>query len=78
MSTQEIKVLLKENIDNIDDKEFLEFLNNLITEEDTESAPLKLTPEQERRIEKSIQGIERGEFFTNEEVEKMVSEWLKK
>lgn len=78
MSTEEIKSLLKVQIETIDDKVFLEELSAYIIGHNSEEAPLKLTSEQLNRVDTSIAQIERGEFMTNEEVEKMFDLWLKK
>jgi hypothetical protein len=76
MTTIELKDVLFHKIAAIDDKSFLSAIKTII---DTKSDTIiyKLTPEQRKRIIKSQDQIARGEFLTNEQVEKGIDEWLK-
>ena len=76
MTTIELKDVLFHKIAAIDDKSFLSAIKTII---DTKSETIiyKLTPEQRNRIKKSQDQIARGEFLTNEQVEKGIDKWLK-
>ena len=76
MTTIELKDVLFHKIAAIDDRSFLSAIKTII---DTKSDTIiyKLTPEQRNRIKKSQDQIARGEFLTNEQVEKGIDKWLK-
>ena len=76
MTTIELKDVLFHKIAGIDDKSFLSAIKTII---DTKSDTIiyKLTPEQRKRIKGSQDQIARGEFLTNEQVEKGIDKWLK-
>ena len=76
MSTPEIKRLLHESIENINDKELLLMLKQLAEREYTQVAEPKLADWQKKRIAQSKQQIKKGDFFTNEEADKLVEKWL--
>ncbi len=76
MTTMELKSLLMHKIAGIEDKAFLNAIKTII-ESKSESSIYKTTPEQKRRIKESREQIVRGEFFTNEQVQKEVNKWLK-
>jgi predicted transcriptional regulator len=76
MTTIELKNILIHRIAGIEDKTFLNAIRTII-ESKSESTVYKTTPEQRRRIKESRDQIARGEFFTNEQVEKEVNKWLK-
>ena len=76
MSTEEIKSQLHEGIENIDDNEFLLAIKELI---DRKYNPLDFTELSElqmERIKDSESQIENGEFFTNEQADKIIDKWL--
>jgi uncharacterized protein YutE (UPF0331/DUF86 family) len=76
MTTIELKDILFHKIAAIDDKSFLTAIKTII---DTKSETIiyKLTPEQKKRIKESQDQIARGEFLSNEQVEKGIERWLK-
>jgi predicted transcriptional regulator len=76
MTTVELKDILFHKIAAIDDKSFLSAIKTII---DTKSETIiyKLSPEQKKKIRKSHDQIARGEFLTNEQVEKGIDKWLK-
>jgi predicted transcriptional regulator len=76
MTTIELKDVLFHKIAAIDDRSFLSAIKTII---DTKSDTIiyKLTPEQRKEIKKSQDQIARGEFLTNEQVEKGIDKWLK-
>jgi uncharacterized protein YutE (UPF0331/DUF86 family) len=76
MTTVELKNILFHKIAAIDDKSFLSAIMTII---DTKSETIiyKLTQEQKKRIKESQDQIDKGEFLTNEQVEKGIDKWLK-
>ncbi len=78
MSTDELKTLLHESIDTIDDVEFLETLREIIESRNTAWSEGQLPRWQQERLDESLKQIEKGEFRTHEEVFKSIDEWLGK
>ena len=76
MTTIELKDVLFHKIAAIDDRSFLSAIKTIIDTK-TETIIYKLTPEQRKRIKGSQDQIARGEFLTNEQVEKGIDKWLK-
>lgn len=78
MSTEKIKTKIHESIENINDEDFLLSVKEIIDNNNNPSSFPKLSDWQMDRIEKSDKQIEKGEFLSNEEADKLVREWLKK
>ena len=76
MTTIELKDILFHKIAAIDDKSFLEAIKTIIDIK-SETIIYKLTPEQKKSIKSSQDQIARGEYLTQEQVEKQISRWLK-
>ena len=76
MKTAVLKEIITHKIAGINDKTFLSAINTII-EAKSESTVYITTPEQKQRIQEAREQIARGEFYTNEEVEKEMNEWLK-
>ncbi|MGE5394881.1 MAG: hypothetical protein ACM3P1_09055 [Candidatus Saccharibacteria bacterium] len=62
-------------IAGINDKTFLEAIRTII-ETKSETTIYKTTPEQRKRIKEGRAQIKKGEFLTNEQVEKEIDQWL--
>ena len=77
MSTEEIKGILHESIENIDDNEFLLTIKELIEHKYQPKGTPKLSSWQLKRIQESELQIERGEFFTDQQADKIIDKWLK-
>lgn len=75
MTTLELKKILMHRIAEINDKSFLSAINTII-EPKSNSTIYKTTPEQRNRIKEGKDQIEKGDFFTNEQVEKEIDQWL--
>lgn len=71
-----LKEIITHRIAEINDKTFIPAINTFI-EAKSESTIYITTPEQKQRIQEAREQIARGEFYTNEEVEKEMNEWLK-
>ena len=76
MTLIELKNSLIEQIRKTDNFETLDLVQTILENKNAE--PPKLTDWQIKRIEESEQQIARGEFYTEEEANKMVEEWFKK
>lgn len=77
MSIKEIKERLHESIENIDDNEFLITIKELIEHKYQSFDTPKLTKWQLKRIEESEEQINKGNYFTDKEVDKVIDRWLK-
>lgn len=76
MSTQNIKSLLHESIENINDKDFLLAVKQILDRKYVTSDQPKLSAEQIQRIEESKTQIQQGNFFTAEQADEQVDKWL--
>ncbi|HCN82320.1 MAG TPA: hypothetical protein DIT07_01685 [Sphingobacteriaceae bacterium] len=76
MKNLNIKTLLHESIENINDEDFLMAVKQII---DRKYIPLNeplLSGSQIKRIEESKQQIQDGKFLTNEQADRLVDKWL--
>ncbi len=76
MTTLELKNILTHRIAAIDDKAFLSAIKTIIDAK-TEATVYKTTQEQHLQIKEGQDQIAKGEFFTNEQVENEIDQWLK-
>ena len=76
MNTEEIKNSLYEGIENIEDDDFLLEIKALIMKKHNPSDFPKLSELQIERIKDSENQIENGDFFTNEQADKIIDKWL--
>lgn len=76
MSAQNIKTLLHESIENINDEDFLLAVKQILDRKYLPSDQPKLSKEQIQPIEESKQQIKQGNFLTNEQADKIVEKWL--
>ncbi|MFZ1323279.1 MAG: hypothetical protein WAT71_17115 [Ignavibacteria bacterium] len=77
MSKEEIKSLLHESIENIDDDDFLLSVKEIIDCMYLPSEIPVISENRRKRIFDSNDQIEKGNFITNEEADKLVDEWLR-
>lgn len=77
MSTnaKELKKLLHESIENIDDETFLQAVKEILDRK-YEPKDITLTLAQEKRIDKAKQSINKGDYLTNEQADQLVAKWL--
>jgi len=76
MSTQEIKQLLHESIENIDDGEFLPAIKQIL---DRKYRPGNLPAPGEwqlERIDESMEQIKSGKSISNSKADQLVERWL--
>lgn len=76
MTKQEIKSLLHESIENINDEDFLLALKEFLDNNYFVSSQPQLSDWQKKRIEESEKQINKGEYLTNEQADKLVEKWL--
>jgi predicted transcriptional regulator len=75
MTTIELKNSIIHRIAGLNDKSLLNAIKTLI-ETKSESKIYKTIPEQRKRIKEGQVQISNGEFFSNEQVEAEIDEWL--
>ena len=73
MTTIELKRILKRRITQIND---ISLLNALITILEPKEQVYVLTPQQRQAIMESKKDIEKGHFFTQEEIDTEFQKWL--
>jgi hypothetical protein len=76
MKAQNIKSLLHESIENINDEDFLLAVKQILDRKYTTSNQPKLSKEQIQRIDESKEQIRKGNFLTNDQADKLVERWL--
>ena len=74
--TKELKTLLHETIENIDDEELLYLAKNLLERKYSPAEDIELNEYQKQRIEKAKASIARGDSLTNEKADELVAKWL--
>lgn len=75
MTTLDLKKELVEKINEIDDVSFLKAIKILL-EARTSGPVISLTPEQQREIELSKKEIEKGQYLSQEDIDKMFGQWV--
>lgn len=76
MNAEDIKSRIHEGIENIDDNEFLLTIKELIERKYNSPDFSDLSKIQLKRIKDSEKQIDNGEFYTNEQVDKIIDKWL--
>ena len=76
-----IKSTIHEKVEKLNDETLLQLVEEAVTAYGT--SPSKdildeLTPEQQQRLQDSIQQTETGQIIPNEEVKKIAKQWLSK
>ncbi|MCK5055455.1 MAG: hypothetical protein KAT34_02290 [Candidatus Aminicenantes bacterium] len=78
MTQIEIKTLLHESIENINDEDFLLSIKNLVERKYIPPTPLKLSAWQVEKLDNAKKEIEEGKYLSDTEADKIVDEWLSK
>lgn len=78
MSTIELKKLLIDKIQNIENEKLLQEAFRLLELENEDIELYKLNDNQNKAIEEATQQIKNGQFLTEEQANKEVEEWLSK
>jgi len=76
MTTIDLKKDLIHKIAAINDKTVLDAIKAIVDKQ-SKATIYKTTPEQRKTIQEGRDQIEKGECFTNEQVEQEIEKWLK-
>lgn len=74
--TKELKSLLHESIENIDDESLLQTVKHILDHKYQPEQEITLSSYQEKRIEEAKSTIEQGDYLTNEQADQIVAKWL--
>ncbi len=74
--TKELKSLLHESIENIDDESFLQTVKHILDHKYQPKEKVTLSSYQEKRIEEAKKSIDQEDYLTNEQADEMVAKWL--
>lgn len=75
MTTVELKNILIHKISAINDESFLNAIKTIVDTK-SEKTIYKTSEEQNNQIREGINQIENGEYYTNEQVELEIDQWL--
>jgi len=74
--TKELKNLLHESIENIDDEELLRIAKNILDRRYKPANKIELTEYQKQRIKQAKQSISEGNTLSNKRADELVDRWL--
>jgi hypothetical protein len=74
--TKELKSLLHESIENIDDESFLQTVKHILDHKYQPKEEVTLSSYQKKRIDIAKKSINQGDYLTNEQADQMVAKWL--
>jgi predicted transcriptional regulator len=74
MTTAELKSQIHKKIDTIEDEEFLSDINEVL--DNLNNTEIKLEKQEIEQIEEREQQIKKGEFYTEEEADKLTEKWF--
>lgn len=77
-NTKELKNMLHESIENIDDESFLQTVKKILDRKYEPEEEIKLNPYQQKRINEARKSINQGDYLTNEQADQLVAQWLNK
>lgn len=77
MNVQNIKSMLHESIENINDKDFLIAVKAILDRKYTTTSEPSLSAAQIQRINESKLQMSKGTFLSNEQADQLVERWLK-
>lgn len=75
-STKELKSLLHESIENIDDASFLQTIKKILDRKYEPKEEITLSPYQLKRIDEAQKSLNQGDYLTNEQADQLVTQWL--
>jgi hypothetical protein len=73
-NTQELKNMLHESIENIDDESFLQTVKKILDRKYEPEEEIKLNPYQQKRINEARKSINQGDYLTNEQADQLVAQ----
>lgn len=74
--TKELKSLLHESIENIDDEELLRAAKSILDRKYRPVERIELNAYQKQRIQKAKESISQGDYLTNDQADELVAKWL--
>jgi hypothetical protein len=74
--TKQLKSLLHESIENIDDEELLCIAKSILDRKYEPDEKIKLNEYQKQRLDKAKKSIQKGNYLTNEQADELVVKWL--
>jgi len=74
--TKELKNLLHESIENIDDEELLRVAKSILDRKYTPVDNIELNEYQKQRIDKAKASVAKGDYLTNDQADELVTKWL--
>lgn len=77
MTTRELKEQLISKIQITEDQDILEWLLGLLAQEPNQAEIYNLNNEQIAAIDRAEEQIKKGEYYSEEEADKLTDEWLK-
>lgn len=77
-NTKELKNMLHESIENIDDESFLQTVKKILDRKYEPEEKIKLNPHQQKRISEARKSINQGDYLTNKQADQLVAQWLNK
>lgn len=75
--TKELKALLHESIENIDDEELLLVAKSILDRKYEPDKNVRLNDFQKKRLDMAKKSIQKGDYLTNKQADELVSKWLK-
>lgn len=78
MSTIDLKKQLISQIQITEDQEILEWMLGLLAQQVNQTELYDLNVEQMKAIDRAEEQLIRGEYYSEEEADKMTDEWLKR
>lgn len=75
MSTVELKNIIIHKIASINDESFLRAIKTILDSK-SEATVYQTTEEQKANIQEGIEHIEKGDYFTSEEIDQETNQWL--
>ncbi len=77
MITQDLKYAIHESVENIDDEDFLTLIKEMLSRKYENQEKPVFSDKQLEEINRSREQVNQGKFKTEEQIDKMVSEWAK-
>jgi hypothetical protein len=78
MSTTGLKLEIINKITSITDTEILSEIYRLVNLESNMDTSYKLSEEEKKAIELGLKDVKEGRFYSNEQADNLIQEWLKK
>jgi len=74
--TKELKTLLHESIENIDDEELLRIAKSILDRKYEPVENIRLYEYQKHRLENAKKSIQKDNYLTHEQADELVTKWL--